>query len=521
MPARPQRKGWCGDGNVRDARSSSSRSGPAVTAGNGAAGNPPSAMFNRDTERAALGACLVGNLAIVAMARAALPPDAFYAARHRPIWEAVCSLADDGITPEPFSVLQRLKERGREDPADLDLLADLVGAAPAAPAFTAPAYFKDVAGQHRIRALYEAGTRLVQRASSAAEREAWHEAETLASLIEDIQQDLTGLGPGSAPQLRSLLLSSAGLDSIPEPEPLIRGILVMDSLAWLVGPPGAMKSFIALGMACSVATGRHWQIFPVVSRPVLYLVAEGARGIRPRVRAWEKSEGLEPGTAENLWFLPIPVNAQDPRAWGEFCRLVKEMQPGMVVIDTQARVALGWDENSARDMGMFVDRLEKLRQQSGACVLVVHHTGHGEGTHMRGSSSLPGAAQTILRVGAEDDLITLTTDKQKDSEVDDGVLLRIVRIGGSVVLAMTDGPAAADAVPSPMSLKSVRKWAAVWWRTFGTEFESVRTVELAGVVTAGVFHRHREALIREGWMERAGEGRMARYRWKRDPEAED
>lgn len=482
---------------------------------------PPAAMFDRDTERAALGACLIGNLAIVTQARGVLSPDAFYATRHRPVWEAVCALADDGITPDPFAVLQRMRQRGVATDADMELLADLVNSAPPAPALTAVRYFHDVAGQHRIRQMHEAGVRLTQRAMSAADRQAWHEAEELESLVEAVQLDLSGLGPGSTPHLRNLLLSSAGLDSIPEAEPLIEGLLVQDSLAWLVGPPGAMKSFVALGMACSVATGRHWQIFKVTQKTVIYLVAEGARGMRPRVRAWEKSEGIDPGSAENVWFLPIPVNAQEPREWAEFCRLAKEMQPGLIVIDTQARVALGWDENSARDMGMFVDRLEKLRQQSGACVLTVHHTGY-EKEHMRGSSSLPGAAQTILRVGADDDLITVTTDKQKDAEEDEGILLKVVRTGGSVVLSITDEPAAGDPeVKSPLASKKVREQMKKWWATFGDEFESPTAVFSAGVIPEQSFHRHRRALIRLGVMEETGDGRFKRYRLKHDPEAED
>ena len=93
--------------------------------------------------------------------------------------------------------------------------------------------------------------------------------------------------------LRNQLVDSAGLDSIPPPQPLVDGILYLDSLAWLHGKPGHGKSFVALDWAGCVATGAPWQGHEVTSRgTVVYLAAEGVAGVRQRVRAWEERTGI-------------------------------------------------------------------------------------------------------------------------------------------------------------------------------------------------------------------------------------
>jgi hypothetical protein len=52
---------------------------------------------------------------------------------------------------------------------------------------------------------------------------------------------------------------------------------------------------VTIDLAGHVGTGMKWHGHHVRQGTVVYLVAEGARGIRKRVRAWEKHYGLEDG----------------------------------------------------------------------------------------------------------------------------------------------------------------------------------------------------------------------------------
>lgn len=236
---------------------------------------------------------------------------------------------------------------------------------------------------------------------------------------------------GRAAQLRGALLDSAALDSIPPPSPVIDGFLYRDSLAWLHGKPGNAKSFVALDWAGCVASGLPWQEHEAVQGPVLYLAAEGTSGLRQRVRAWEDYAKYPMGAL----FLPIAVQLLVPSEREALAELAADIGAALVVLDTQARVTAGFDENSAKDMGLYVAAVDRIRAASGACVLTVHHEARA-GENMRGSTALEGAATSIMRAVKDGGLITLSTAKQKDAPAADDVRLRLVpRLGSAVIMS--------------------------------------------------------------------------------------
>ena len=250
---------------------------------------------------------------------------------------------------------------------------------------------------------------------------------------------ITGTGPDGPvddaakrlDELRGALLDSAALDTIPPPQPVIDGYLYRNSLAWLHGKPGHGKSFLALDWAGCVSTGLPWQMHETTQGTVLYLIAEGTPGLQRRVRAWEDYTGH----TMLARFLPIAVQLLDPPDIAAFTRLAAELQPALLVIDTQARVTLGAEENSARDMGRVVEAVDRLRAVTRACILLVHHEARGTET-MRGSTALEGAATSILRASRDGGHITLATAKQKDLAEPGVVALRLVpRLDSAVIMS--------------------------------------------------------------------------------------
>lgn len=216
-------------------------------------------------------------------------------------------------------------------------------------------------------------------------------------------------------RLAAELLSAADILKRPRPKPLIAGLLNMDSETWIIGEPGSFKSFVALDVAAHVGTGLEWQRRRTVRGDVVYIVAEGVAGIGPRIAAWQQTYGAVAG----VHFLPRPVQAADEYGWSVLVEVCRRIGPVLVVIDTQARVTVGMEENSARDMGVYVERVRALREATGACVLTVHHVGRNGGD-ARGSSALDGAQTTELRVTREGKAYRamITADKQKDMAAD-------------------------------------------------------------------------------------------------------
>lgn len=226
--------------------------------------------------------------------------------------------------------------------------------------------------------------------------------------------------------LRDQLISSADLDSIEDPEPLIQGMLDRDTVSRMTGKSNHGKTFVMLDMAGCVAIGKDWHGYRTTPGLVVYMVAEGVRGFKKRVRAWEKTHNDgEHIPADRLRIMPNPIQTTNAEQWVAWRMLLKELGPVLVVFDTQARITVGIDENNAQDMGVFVERMEQIRRGTGACVVLVHHLGHS-GEHGRGSTAVIGALNTEIRVEKTGKgLIKVHNEKQKDEEQFDPLAFKL------------------------------------------------------------------------------------------------
>lgn len=208
------------------------------------------------------------------------------------------------------------------------------------------------------------------------------------------------------------LLSSMQLDELPEAEPLVENFLVKESVVRLYGPPKTYKSFVMLDLAACVGAGMPWCGNKTVQSKVLYVVAEGVRGIKRRVRAWEAHNKR---AMTGVYFYDRAVQLGDRK---DVSRLIATAKRGgfeFIILDTQARCTVGLEENSPTDMGLVVATLDVLKEVTGACVALVHHSGVAGG-RARGSTAILGAVDAEFEVEAEKDTMTVSvhTRAQKD-----------------------------------------------------------------------------------------------------------
>jgi hypothetical protein len=321
--------------------------------------------------------------------------------------------------------------------------------------------------------------------------------------------------PSAAELMRAKLLTSQDLDGIPEPTWLIDQVLMENTLAWLYGAPGSGKSFVALDFAASVALGQHWQSRPAQQGEVIYLAAEGASGMRKRVRAWEKSaNGGHP--VPHLRFYPEAIQVVT-ESFGDFTAICQEDKAKLIILDTQARVTVGIEENSSMEMGRVLAKLEHLRRCTGACILVVHHTGW-QGEHARGSSAVQGGFDTVLRMDRPDKEsaeVKLSCDKQKDAEEFAPIELRMVKTLDSLVLA-EEGPVRRR--PSFAEVEErTRPLRRKWWDYAGDKWVSVSQLDNAKVVSRSSMDRNRFELIGHGFVAEEGSGPSTRLKLLYEP----
>lgn len=184
---------------------------------------------------------------------------------------------------------------------------------------------------------------------------------------------------------------------------LIGGYLERRAMSVLYGDSGAGKTFVALDFAYHVATGRPWNGRKVTAGPVVYVAAEAGESVNARIAALAKH--YQPDKEPPLAVVPCLVNlftaGADLRELIDLCQRWAEEcgdKVALIVLDTLARIIGNGDENSARDMGILVQNIDRLRVATGAHVMVVHHSGKNKANGARGSSALRAATDTELEV---------------------------------------------------------------------------------------------------------------------------
>jgi len=214
------------------------------------------------------------------------------------------------------------------------------------------------------------------------------------------------------------LLSPADIEALPDLEWLVDGILPLPAFGVLYGEPGCGKTFVALSMALAIASGQEWLGRKTRQANALYVAAEGVYGLKTRIQAHRHRFGL---SEDSIRFVASPIEIMNPLQVAALLTDLKQQKftPGLIVVDTLARVALGADENNARDMGQVVAGFDELKRQTGATVLVIHHT-RKDGLSERGSSALRGAADVMITCEARGTAfgqgVLLKCAKMKDDE---------------------------------------------------------------------------------------------------------
>ena len=215
---------------------------------------------------------------------------------------------------------------------------------------------------------------------------------------------------------------------------LVEGYIEADALGMLYGPSGGGKSFVAVSLACSIATGTPWFGCRVKQGAVFYIAGEGHQGLARRFAAWSKSSGTAITKDTPLFKSNRAVQFLDANSAqvvrDEVARLsiTTGRAPELVIIDTLARNFGQGDENKQQDANRFIEAMDEIRREFGCHVMVVHHSGH-ESDRARGSSVFKAAMDQELQVKGSGGLLELVVTKMKDAEMPQPRRFKIAQLG--------------------------------------------------------------------------------------------
>ncbi len=227
-----------------------------------------------------------------------------------------------------------------------------------------------------------------------------------------------------------------GLALVRNPEWLVPDLLPRGGYGLLVGARSSLKTFLALDIALTIASGGGLSRFeggPNVAKwrgmwetlhqgAVLFAAGEGRPGIKQRVEAWE-SYHLG-GQKVDAFVMADPVPRMSEQL-NPFIKGALRKNPkgyALIVLDTVGRSMQGVDESKQEHASAFTMLVEALQKRMGKgddyCnVLGLIHTGHRNSARARGSSVFEQEADTVFTTERDGLALEVTLDmpKQKDS----------------------------------------------------------------------------------------------------------
>lgn len=324
---------------------------------------------------------------------------------------------------------------------------------------------------------------------------------------DDVPPSEEGISPQVSPALERMRAATLTTEELKARKPapmLVAGFLPMDSTAVIFGPSGGNKTFIALDLTLHVATGSWWWGQEVRVGRVVYVLAEGAGRFGKRITAWQRHHGIHDlDQHQPITWLTRAVNLHSVESVGAFLEYLGTDPPALIVFDTLARNIVGVEENSARDIGQVVDHLDLIRRHTGACVLLVHHSGLAGG-RARGSTALYGAIDTELEVVPDEDRATLKVTKQKDGAEANPRHFQRINVAESCVMVPVRANRESLAAGARSTLDALTSVAV-------PEGVSTKVWQSATDVAERTFYNHRSGLLEAGLVRNIGNGSRPRY----------
>lgn len=191
---------------------------------------------------------------------------------------------------------------------------------------------------------------------------------------------------------------------------LVKHVIPRSGLVVVYGASTSGKSFAMLDLSYAVGTGSDWRDRRTTKGRVVYVVAEGVGGFQKRIQA-AQLQGVLVDAIDLITSTPNILQANDVR------ELIASIGTAdMIVLDTFAQVTPGANENASEDMGKALGHCRILHRETGATVVLVHHSGKDESKGARGWSGLRAAADAELEVSNFEGARMIRVTKQKDGE---------------------------------------------------------------------------------------------------------
>lgn len=203
---------------------------------------------------------------------------------------------------------------------------------------------------------------------------------------------------------------------------------------FIYGPSESFKTFCTLDLALSIAHGENFlQMYPTEQGKVVWVAAEGASSLPGRIKAWLEDRQIE-FNAENWLFYDEPFNLSNKAETMKLIRDLKDEKPVAIFFDTWFDCTSGIEEAASKDNSVVKDHCLQLIRELDCALMFIAHTGKDATKGIRGHSSVPAGADSIMEVKREGNCLELVCKKHRDAKHWDSFFCKFVEVGETGVI---------------------------------------------------------------------------------------
>lgn len=206
-----------------------------------------------------------------------------------------------------------------------------------------------------------------------------------------------------------------GDGSLKPPPMLVKRLVPLEGICFVGGQSGAGKTFLAIDLAVSLASGEPFFGYKVKERVGVAIFApEGASTIPLRLHV-ARNEKAQGELLPIAWLGAVP-NLSDRRELPRIIAGLKALDArmrethgvrlGAVILDTLAASFDLDDEDDNSEAAKTIRVMKTLGSAVGAVMIPVHHYGKGQETGLRGASGWRAGCDSVLSVLADRNQIT-------------------------------------------------------------------------------------------------------------------
>lgn len=184
---------------------------------------------------------------------------------------------------------------------------------------------------------------------------------------------------------------------------LIKGLVERNGVFILAAEKQAGKSFVVMDMGMKIARGLQYGDRITRKGIVIHIACEDGKGVQMRAEGYRQANSISADTDVPYIVMDRDFTLMDDKVVDKLIEQVKAwedhygMPVELIIIDTLSVATEGLNEIDGSEVGKVLARVNRLKDQTGAAICLVHHM-NASGGRVRGHTSIEANVSQVFEI---------------------------------------------------------------------------------------------------------------------------